>query len=383
METFGRKILVVDDEPELLKMVMYNLGKEGYSAIGAESGEKAVEFAMRENLSLIILDMMLPGIDGIEVLETLKKNSVTRDIPVVFLTARNEMSCVVRGLKAGAVDYVTKPFNFGELLARINRHLELKIARDGLAASERFLVEANQTKDKFFKIITHELINPFAALCGISRFLVQNYNLFDDDKRLEMIHSILQASENGMTLLKNLLDWSKMQSDKMECRPDFVDICGIAEKNILLMKVRADYKGIQIVNDLDDKAPVYADPNMADMIIRNLMSNAVKFTPKDGQVKIHSRVSDDFREITVSDTGVGIGKGNLEKLFRIDAHHRSSGTDNEQGTGLGLILCKEFVERNGGTIGIESEPGKGTEVVFTLPVTLRVWEGAVGCSRSH
>lgn len=233
---------------------------------------------------------------------------------------------------------------------------------------EDALIEANNTKDKFFSIIAHDLKNPFSTLLGFSGMLIQDYDKFDDNTKKVFINDIHQSSEHMYDLLENLLSWSIMQTDGMECKVQPINISVIVDESIDLLRAGADDKGIKLHSTIDDKAKVSADINMTNTVVRNLISNAIKFTEEEGDVEISSREEGGFLEIIVSDTGIGIKAEDLGKLFRLDVKHTSYGTRKEAGTGLGLLLCKEFVEKSGGTIGAESEPGKGSRFIFTLPL---------------
>ena len=236
-----------------------------------------------------------------------------------------------------------------------------------LKKKEDALMEANNTKDKFFSIIAHDLKNPFSTLLGFSGMLIQDYDKFDDKTKKEFINDIHQSSEHMYDLLENLLNWSIMQTGGMKCEPQPINISVVVDESIDLLRTGADDKGIKLHSVIDEKAKVSADLNMTNTVVRNLISNAIKFTEEGGEIEISSRKNGSFQEITVSDSGVGIDAEDLDKLFKLGIKHTSYGTRKEAGTGLGLLLCKEFVEKNGGTIRAESKPGKGSRFIFTLP----------------
>lgn len=356
------KVLIVDDVPKNIQVAANILQEEGYQMAFAQNGKTALSMVQSNKFDLILLDIMMPGMDGFEVCERLREEPATRNIPIIFLTAKTDTESIVRGFEIGAMDYVTKPFNGSELLVRVKTHLDLNRTKEKLR-------EANATKDKFFSIIAHDLKNPFNAVLGLTNLLIDQYDSFDDDKKKSLIQDICQSSEQGYKLLENLLDWSRMQTGKVEWRPDEIDLYTYTFENISFLKSNADNKKIKLLSSINKGVTVYADPNMVTMIIRNLLSNAIKFTKENGEVRISSESIGSYEEITVTDTGVGIKEDNTKKLFRIDIHHSTLGTLKEVGTGLGLILCKEFAERNGGKIWVESEFGKGSDFKFTLPKT--------------
>jgi len=305
--------------------------------------------------------------DGYEACERLKKNPETKDIPVIFLTAKTDKESVLKGFGLGAVDYVTKPFNAAELLARVKTHLELKLAKEDLRNSRDQLQELNATKDKFFSIIAHDLRNPFNALISGSDMLVHYFEELEQEQIKEFIEEINLASRQAFNLLGNLLEWARSQTGRILYSPEKISMDEIVQKNKDLLEQNAKEKNIHLANDVEPDTFVYADKDMIATVIRNLMTNALKYTPYGGKVTITSKNAGDFTETWISDTGAGIGKEDMDKLFRIDTKYSTLGTANERGTGLGLILCKEFVKGNHGKIWVKSEVGKGSDFKFTLP----------------
>jgi len=354
------KILIVDDVPKNIQVAANILQREGYQMAFAQNGKTAIAQAQSNQFDLILLDIMMPDMDGFEVCRYLREEPGTRDIPIIFLTARTESESIIKGFELGATDYVTKPFNGAELLARVRTHLELRRAHQELQ-------EANATKDKFFSIIAHDLKNPFNVFLGLSKLLLDNYDEFDNEKRKNIIQNIYQASENGYKLLENLLEWSRIQTGRIKWRPDHIDLYTYAFENISFLEAGAYNKKITLHSDISKGTLVYADPDMVTTVIRNLMSNAIKFTDEGGEVRISSETAGDYEEVIISDTGIGIEEKNMRQLFRIGVHQSGLGTAGEQGTGLGLILCKEFVEKNRGRISLDSEVGRGSVFKFTLP----------------
>ncbi len=229
------------------------------------------------------------------------------------------------------------------------------------------LKEANSTKDKFFSIVAHDLKNPFNSLIVLTGLLIEEYELFTEQERKEFLQQIKESAENTFSLLQNLLDWSRSQTGKQEINKEVLDMESIASKTIKLLKTNAENKKIKVSYNIPKGTTAYGDKNMISTVLLNLVSNAIKFTSENGEVTV-SVVSENGKvEVLVSDTGVGIPGEHLDKLFIIDHKIQTKGTSNEKGTGLGLILCKEFVEKNGGKIWVHSEVGKGSRFHFTLP----------------
>ena len=362
-------ILIVDDNPENLGVLGSIVAENGHIPGFATGGTEALAYTKEKRPDLILLDIMMPDMDGFEVCRRLKQDATLAEIPIIFLTAKTEKEDVIAGLELGAVDYVTKPFNKKELITRVNTHLQLQAAKEELREALAAKEEALATKNKFFSIIAHDLGNLFSELLTLSSIVAEKGIIkVSKAKKEEYSQYILQLADKGYNLLKNLLEWSKTQTGKMQVEPVAINLPSLVHQNIQLLEAKANAKNLNLLSHLDEDAPsVFADKDMLDTIIRNLLSNAVKFTPPQGVIQVFSKkVADNLVEISVSDTGVGIKAQDIDKLFKIDITHTTPGTAKEKGNGLGLILCQEFVAKNGGTIGVESEAGKGSRFYVRL-----------------
>jgi signal transduction histidine kinase len=242
-----------------------------------------------------------------------------------------------------------------------------KIAEQELRESEMRLRELNATKDKFFTIIAHSLKIPFNAINGVSQFLLREYSGLGKSEIKDFIIQIQESSSNSIRLLDNLLQWAEAQTGILGVSSECIDVASIVSETIALMKPAADAKKIQISFSVQSGSVVKADNYMLRTIMRNLIGNAIKFTFVDGKINVTAQQLENEVLIVVADNGRGISSTDLEKLFKVDQKLILRGTANEKGTGLGLILCKEFVEKQGGRIWAKSEPGKGFEIHFTLP----------------
>ena len=238
-----------------------------------------------------------------------------------------------------------------------------------LKESEAKLLKSNKTKDKFFSIIAHDLKNPFNALIGFSDLLLKGHKKYDEGKRERMIKSINDTSKNAFKLLENLLTWSRSQSQNIKYLPKKLNLETLFFETVYQNQGMADKKNIQILYSISGNETIFADKSMINTIFRNLISNAIKFTHKHGTITISSakHKSSNYLQISVKDTGVGVPPERLDNLFRLDKNTSTYGTENETGTGLGLILCKEFIEKHGGKIWVESELGKGSSFIFSIP----------------
>ena len=236
-----------------------------------------------------------------------------------------------------------------------------------LHESELKLKELNKSKDKFFSIIAHDLRSPFSSLIGLSEILLEDAEELSKKDITFYASEINTASKNVLKLLENLLQWARIQTGRMEFEPTDINLFNLVSASVSLLARNAAKKGIELINSVSDMLTVYADHNMLQSIIQNLISNAIKFTSKDGKIEIGAMLSGDNVEIFVKDDGVGISKQDLKKIFKIDQHITSKGTANEKGSGLGLILCKELAEKNNGDIRVSSEINKGSTFTLTLP----------------
>ena len=235
--------------------------------------------------------------------------------------------------------------------------------------SQNELIAANASKDKFFSIIAHDLKNPFNGIIGLSTLLVDDFDSFPVEEQKEFILDIKTTAENTFRLLQNLLEWSQTQIGKIHFEPTQFMLGAITTEIVDLVKTSAANKNINLESDIPPEIRVYADKNMINTVIRNLLLNAVKFTRNGGRISLSARKINNVVEIAVADNGVGISPEQFKKLFCIDCNVVSYGTEGEQGTGLGLILCKEFVEKNSGMIRVESEVGVGSTFTISLPET--------------
>jgi len=244
----------------------------------------------------------------------------------------------------------------------------LRIAQNALRESEKQLRELNAAKDKFFSVVAHDLKSPFNSLVGFTELLSENYTEFSDEERKIQINTIRNVSEQTFKLLQNLLDWSSSQTGRLHYHPKMIDLGEAVNEIIGLLHSQATNKKVALYTGIGPGIKVYADLDMVHSILRNLIGNAIKFTNMGGKIWLIARQKDNEMEVVVNDTGIGISQENIKKLFRLDEKFKTPGTQSEKGTGLGLLLCKEFVEKNHGRIWVESTPGFGSTFGFSLPV---------------
>jgi len=383
------KILVIDDEQTYLDLITETLNAKKYKILQALNGKMGCMVAQKFIPDIIITDWEMPEMNGIETLHELKNNPITKDIPVIMCTGIMTSSQNLNAaLNAGAVDYIRKPVESIELIARINSALNLsesirriksqnedlkdlnaKIIQknDEIIAQNEQLLYLNATKDKFFGIIAHDLRNPFNNILGLTELLVNEPKEFNSSKCLEFVKTIHNSAHSAYKLLSNLLDWAMMQTGRTAFRPEFILLEDLIIDTLEITSVISQAKNISVYSEKNLGIQVFADKNMLNIILGNLLTNAIKYTQKNGTVKIEVSTIGDMVQISVIDNGIGIDGKTIGKLFQINEKISTLGTENEKGTGLGLILCKEFTDKHGGKIGVESELGKGSKFWIKLP----------------
>lgn len=374
-------ILVVDDVMSNVLLLKILLKNEKYNTLTANSGEQAITVAEQEKPDLILLDVMMPGMDGWETCRRLKSNPDTADIPVFFLTALNSTNDIVQGFKLGAADFVTKPINKEELIARVAHEIQLVAAKRQLAEKNLELQHTIKGRDKMYSVIAHDLRSPLGTVKMVLDMLGM---MLPEDligaENHELLSQATKQTDELFSLLDNLLKWTKSQTGRLNvvlqdrATDDFIP--SIVD---LFDKV-ASTKGISLVYDKEhsDNMVAHCDVDMIKTVIRNFISNAIKFSPTNTTITIRTNhYSSDgndgfapgrYSKISVIDQGCGISEENIKKLFHKDTHFTTWGTANEEGSGLGLMLCKDFAVRNGGDVRIESEVGKGSTFSIIIPV---------------
>jgi len=236
--------------------------------------------------------------------------------------------------------------------------------------SENELRVLNASKNKFFSIIAHDLKNPFHTVMGYSWLLSNDYELFTEEERRKFASDINQSTNNIFRLLQNLLEWSKSQTGRLVFTPKEIEFKRILENSVSVLRSLADQKNIVLKPDYNEDLILFADPLMIETVLRNLINNAIKFTPEDGLIEITANQIENHISICVKDSGIGISEEDAHNLFQIDSTVKRKGTNDEDGSGLGLILCKEFVHKNNGTIWVKSSLGSGSSFFFTVPAKL-------------
>lgn len=362
-------ILVVDDIQTNIQVVGGILNEAGYEVMPATSGKQALERIQTQLPDLILLDFMMPEVNGIEVCKLLKANVRTKKIPVIFLTASNEMEHLVQAFAVGAVDYVTKPFRGEELLARVRTHLELKKAREALFKYSERLREMNEEKNEFLGIVAHDLRSPLSNIVSSANLALTDREM--NREQLEEFLEIIQASAQHMIhLVENLMDVNAIEQGRFK-----IDIapCELGE---LIRGVTSNYqskaKAKQQALELTEETAggpliAMADPHTTIQIFDNLVSNAIKYSPKGKRIDVKVTRRNGKIRCEVQDQGPGLSPDDLKKMFGKFARLAPRPTGGESSTGLGLSIVKKMVEAGGGTVWCESELGKGARFIVELP----------------
>ncbi|MGW9685160.1 hybrid sensor histidine kinase/response regulator [Flagellimonas sp. 2504JD1-5] len=362
-------ILAVDDEQLNLELIRFILERNDYQYEGTSDDDYFFELLKQRKPDLILLDVIMPRIEGFELCEKIKGYQEYKDIPIIFLTGKVNVKDKVKGFEVGGVDYVTKPFNEQELIARIQTHVELKRAKNQIEEQAQNLKQSNDLKDRMFSIIGHDLRSPLSAAKLKMDFIMRGIIDPKDDKFLdEIVYDLLKTMDEALNLLQNLLGWAKSESDQIQMIPEKLNLNDLVEQTFRLLKLGSDHKHIEMQNNVPEGIFAFADNNMIKTVLRNILSNAIKFTPVDGVIKINSTLNKENVVIEIEDNGNGIPKEDIKKILNPNEHFSKLGTEKEPGTGLGLILCQNFVQKNGGELKIRSKVGEGSTFYFDLPI---------------
>jgi len=354
-------VLIVDDEPKSVQYLGNLLDLRGYKISYAATGDKAFKILQATKPDLILLDVILPDINGFDLCEQIKGNTDLSKIPVLFITAKVNLKEKLRGFEVGGSDYIIKPFEEEEIIARVETHLELKNSYDKLTLQ-------NKTKDRFLSIIAHDLRNPFSSISGFTQLMESDYEVLTEEEKKLFIGEISKISENANNLLEKLLQWTTIQNSQIKNYSTQTSLKTALENSISVIEGSAKIKNISIIRNIDENHRISCDPVIFETIIRNLLSNAVKFSYTDATIDVNTNITENDMQISVKDYGIGMSEEDLQKLFRMDVNTTQIGKSSEKGSGLGLILCKELLEACNGKIYVESTQGKGSVFTVTLPI---------------
>ncbi len=374
------KILLVDDHQDNLDLLEdllddefnYNVNNSTIKCIQAICGQDALDILNDDNdFDLILLDIMMPQMDGFEVCKRLKDDSTTRDIPIIFITAKNQADDIVKGFTLGAVDYVSKPFCDAELLSRVKTHLTLSNTTKRLKDSHLELIQANRLKSEFMANVSHELRTPLNSIIGFSSLLMKNKQENLKPKQLKYLNSINTNGINLLDMLSEVIELSKIEVGKIKLNIAPVNIIAILNEMVKLFKTQANEKAIKLdfINYIDKEILVYStDDQRIKQILVHLVNNALKFTKQSvGVVNISLDEDDEYYIIRVEDNGIGIDEKDFNTIFK-SFNQIQTGDDKEyMGLGIGLAVSKSIIEHLDGSIKLESKKGEGSTFSIYLP----------------
>ncbi|MDD5730697.1 MAG: hybrid sensor histidine kinase/response regulator [Candidatus Omnitrophica bacterium] len=361
-------ILIVDDEPQNRELLQSLLLPLGYETLSASNGEEALSIINDKRIDLVLLDVMLPGMDGFQVCKAIKSNERTKVLPVVMVTVLKEKEDRIVSLELGADDFLSKPINKMELLARVRSLLRIKSLHDQLEQSYTKLKDLQKLKDDLSAMISHDINNFLAGIRG-------NLDLafFEVDKLPEEVKRYLnvasECTNDIIKLVTDFMDINRMEENKLTLNKENLDINALISEAVGAMDSVAKEAGVELAG-VKDNNPLYfkADKTLILRTITNLIINSIKFTPAGGKINVFCRQDPDGLRVWVKDTGSGIPKEYKERIFEKFSQVEVKQANLKKGRGLGLTLCKLAVEAHGGKIWVESEgKDKGSEFIFTIP----------------
>lgn len=363
------KILIVDDVMSNVLLLKVLLTNEKFAIATASNGRQALEQVEKENPDLVLLDVMMPDMSGFEVAQHLKSNPNTADIPIIFLTAQNSTADIVKGFQVGANDFISKPFNKEELIIRVTHQISLVAAKRLILSKTEELQRTIAGRDKLYSVIAHDLRSPMGSIKMVLNMLILNLPSEKIGAEMyELLTMANQTTEDVFSLLDNLLKWTKSQIGKLNVVYQDVDLVEVTDGVIEIFSMVASLKKIRIHEMKPEKMMVNADIDMLKTVVRNLLSNAIKFSKENSEVLVKMEEVDGMAVVSVQDYGCGISEEGQKKLLHTDTHFSTFGTNNEEGSGLGLLLCKDFVVKNGGKLWFTSKEGEGSIFSFSIPV---------------
>jgi len=369
------RVLCVDDEPKNLGLLEAMLLPRGYDVVFASSGLEALEKIKTEQIDICLLDVIMPGMDGFEVCRSIKADDLYRNIPVVMITSYTGSAHRTLGIEAGAEDFISKPFDRFEVLARIKMLLAVKSLNDQLNAARLYadrtlqMAMVSRIKSDFMANMSHELLTPLNAVIGFSTVLnKQEFGPFND-KQQEFLNYIISSGMHLQTMINDILAFTSSKKDSVELELSTFSLRELSNTTLTVHREKALEKEIDLYFELtpENDSDITADQAKLKHILANLISNALKFSPPGGTVRVTSMKNDSFILFTVSDTGIGIRKEDIPNLFQICAQLEPASSKVHAGIGLGLVLSRKLVEEHGGKIWVESRLGKGSSFSFSIP----------------
>ncbi|MEX0722789.1 MAG: hybrid sensor histidine kinase/response regulator [Gracilimonas sp.] len=374
MDLSNSLILIVDDTPANLRLLSHVLNKNGYKHIEASNGKEAVELAKKHEPDLILLDIMMPEMDGFEVIKKVKSDKLIQDTPIIFLSSLTDTDDKIEGFKSGGVDYITKPFQKEETLARINTHLKIRFLQkqlndriNVLRHREIQLSRLNQKKDDLVRMVSHDIKNPLTGIIGLVKLMRESDKISAEEQK-QMLKVVENSGSNLLNMVSEVLDRESKKAEPETLEYAKTNISDLLERVISVNKAKSLVKEISLTAKVEpEKLEAIIDQNKIEIAINNLVSNALKFTPTKGKITVIASQQEENLVFEIRDTGIGIPKKLQEDLFKDPAKVSRTGTGGESGTGLGLDIVQLYVELHDGEIWVESELDKGTQFYIKIP----------------
>lgn len=362
------KILIVDDVMSNVLLLKILLTNEKFQVCTANCGNACIEQAKKEHPDLILLDVMMPDINGFDTAVIMKKDPELKDIPIIFLTALNTPADLVHGFQVGANDFLTKPFNKEELVMRVMQQISLVAAKRIIQKQNEELKATLGNRDKMYSVIAHDLRSPMASIRMVLNLVVASTTPeLVGPELFELLDKANRESEEVHDLLDNLLKWTKSQTGRLNVVLQDLDLNDIVPGVVDIFEMIAQTKHIKLnLQRTPDPLIVNADNDMLKTVVRNFLSNAIKFSPENSSIEIIMMRDGEFAKISVRDHGVGIAADRLETIFH--KGDTTYGTGGEEGSGLGLQLCQDFAQKNGGDCTVESVVGEGSTFSVHIPL---------------
>jgi two-component system sensor histidine kinase/response regulator len=357
------KILIVDDNIENLKVVGNILKSKQYDIAVSMNGESAINILLNNEIDLILMDIMMPGVDGLETCRRIKHIETLKEIPLIFLTAKAQTNDILEAFEAGGVDYIFKPFNRHELLARVGTHIELFLSR-------RKLKELYKGRDLIYSIIAHDIQTPFNKITQFLQVLSTGMINAESSEFKELLGLLEGETQKTSRLINDLIEWGRLLTDENANQLQIKHVKPVIDTVITFLEQESISKELKIQNNLDETIKVLCNEIALEVIFRNLFMNAIKFTSKGGEISFSCEDKGNKVEVSLEDSGIGMTQEVIDKVFRANEFYTTKGTNKEKGFGLGLQITKDLIKKNNAELKVTSIPDKGTKITIILDKSL-------------
>lgn len=360
-------ILIVDDNKNNLQVLGNVLNESKYRVAMAINGNTALRLAEKTHPDLIVLDIMMPEMDGFEVCKRLKADAKTADIPVIFLTAKTDLEDVVKGFQLGGVDYITKPFKKEELLVRVKNHINLVESRKVIEQQANELRAANSLKDKLLSVVASDINNGMNTFIEVPKLLLDERIDYSIDDFREMFANLKQKAEHTQNLLENVIWWTRSQRGLLTPRYEVLKLQKVVEDVVNILRPSIKEKNLNINIDVGD-FDILADKEYVSLVVKNLLDNSIKYSFNGKNISIKANLNNAFVNLQIRDEGVGMKKEIVEKITNKHTYHTEYGTLSEKGNGIGIKLVLDLLYKIDSKLSIKSKEENGTTVTIEFPI---------------